>query len=76
MHYITGTRFTVNTQLRPRQAQTGEKLAPGITYFILKIEKKGNLFLYTFVDTQLNKVLIQFNIIKHNFNKTTRYTYK
>lgn len=61
MHYITGTQFTVNTQLRPRQALTGEKLIPGTIYFILKIEKKDNTFLYTFVDTQRNKVTLQFN---------------
>lgn len=61
MHYITGTQFTVNSQLRPRQTPTGEKLILGTTYFILKIEKSDNAFLYTFVDTQRNRIKIPFN---------------
>ncbi len=61
MHYITGTQFTVNSQLRIRQTQTGEKLIPGTTYFILKIEKEENGLIYTFVDTQRNRVKIPFS---------------
>lgn len=61
MHYITGTQFTVNSQLRLRQSLTEENLVVGKSYQLLKIEKVDSYYVYTFVDINRNKIRIQFN---------------
>jgi hypothetical protein len=61
MHYITGTQFAVNSQLRARLTLTGETLTLGTVYQILKIEKDNNHYIYTFVDAQRKRVKVQFN---------------
>lgn len=61
MHYITGTQFTVSSQLRLRQSLTEENFVHGKVYQILKIEKVDNYYIYTFVDINRNKIKIQFN---------------
>lgn len=60
MHYITGTYFTVNSQIRTRTSQDGESLLVGTTYQILKIERRSDQYIYTFIDSNKTKVTISF----------------
>lgn len=59
MHYITGTQFTINPQLR-RLTPRESALIPGKTYYLFKIVKKDEMFIYTFMDTDRNKIEIPF----------------
>jgi len=61
MHYITGTYFTVNPQLRPRPTPKESVLITGTTYFIFKIQKTEKGATYTFMDQQRNNVQITFS---------------
>ena len=60
MHYITGTQFTINPQLRLKLPVRETNLKTGTTYTLLSIKKCDNMYIYTFMDRERNKVQIPF----------------